>query len=663
MSAEIRELPRRVAGLVEEDVMRHAVETAPQHALRRLYDFAADPLCSVAELQSACNAAGGLALWLHAAAAFANALAGEREAAERDAQPAATTTVERDQEPRSAGPTATPEPVPPPPAPPPSTAAACRLLQTLRAARGAVSQLCEAAGVSNAPTLKFPVGCEVRCVRKMRGKVCGHSRGRIGVRLRDGRLGGFIPEQLRFVAPPTHPRGGEDDDSDDDGGGQLEVGSLALWHGERVTVCGHSRGRVGITLADGSRRGVLPSELKPLSAQEAVRRSFPCGLRVEVTAAGVVTGGARGRVGVTLRDGRRLGLPPESVSLRSPAPLLEGGGVVLACGARGCVSRLTDSTVVVDVRHPSAETAAGEVTVAAGGVRRCREMQLTAGPGRTLRAALKEAEVGLFSSDGIDDPAADVLLSGPPIGFGWGLLSAAGKPAETPEDAEAAFAACGSTCELVLVSGAGTMPEGAEVRCVTAVGRVSGHTADGLAVVADGEGRKVRAGIDQLRQARTDSEEDPAEGGGFTVGKRCRLIQTGAVCKVTGVCRGRVGVELPDGSVLGVLPHMLTEHRDADTTAERFPHGCAVEVKEDFRGTVVGHSRGRVGVELLSGVRVGCLPANLSRAKHGEERRYARVRVDEGAAGIGEADAIQMALAEAEALLAGANSALTDDEM
>eukprot|EP00756_Hemistasia_phaeocysticola_P006032 Hpha_TRINITY_DN13641_c0_g1::TRINITY_DN13641_c0_g1_i1::g.122823::m.122823 len=73
--ASLKDLPRRIAALSAESAMLHALSVASPSALRTLYDIAADPTCTVSELRSVSQAAGGLALWLHAAAAFANAAA------------------------------------------------------------------------------------------------------------------------------------------------------------------------------------------------------------------------------------------------------------------------------------------------------------------------------------------------------------------------------------------------------------------------------------------------------------------------------------------------------------------------------------------------------------------------------------------------------------
>eukprot|EP01065_Artemidia_motanka_P019165 TRINITY_DN2271_c0_g1_i1.p1 TRINITY_DN2271_c0_g1~~TRINITY_DN2271_c0_g1_i1.p1 ORF type:complete len:562 (+),score=161.98 TRINITY_DN2271_c0_g1_i1:63-1748(+) len=93
---------------------------------------------------------------------------------------------------------------------------------------------------------------------------------------------------------------------------------------ELGTVLGHSRGRVGVVLDSGARVGVVPSDVAPVGGGSAQWiAAFPIGTAVEIVdpptggsrlngKSGFVTGTARGRVGVLI-DGVQHGLAEQSL--------------------------------------------------------------------------------------------------------------------------------------------------------------------------------------------------------------------------------------------------------------------------------------------------------------------------------------------------------------
>eukprot|EP00755_Sulcionema_specki_P017176 Sspe_Gene.10947::Locus_3695_Transcript_1_1_Confidence_1.000_Length_1891::g.10947::m.10947 len=150
----------------------------------------------------------------------------------------------------------------------------------------------------------FPVGTEVELTRLgppldgMRGKVVGHSRGRAGILLTDGREMGLLPHNLQRpgrATKRTHipivP------------GAEVEV----TGSGQRVTV---EAVEGGTAVVSGGRRVATRDLAYPVGTMMLLNNSE----RVRVT------GYARGRVGVvSAEDGRVMGVPPDQLTY-PPSP-------------------------------------------------------------------------------------------------------------------------------------------------------------------------------------------------------------------------------------------------------------------------------------------------------------------------------------------------------
>jgi len=135
---------------------------------------------------------------------------------------------------------------------------------------------------------EFPVGCEVRLPDGCTGRVTATARGRIAVTLHDGTKEGHVSSDLTRVRGKIRKwretgeikdtlRQGQalnDGDSETCQNAAVRVfpvgREVVLPGGQKGTVTGHARGRVGVKLAgSGEATGALPEDLKP--AQGKVR--------------------------------------------------------------------------------------------------------------------------------------------------------------------------------------------------------------------------------------------------------------------------------------------------------------------------------------------------------------------------------------------------------
>eukprot|EP00755_Sulcionema_specki_P015304 Sspe_Gene.58995::Locus_32402_Transcript_1_1_Confidence_1.000_Length_2658::g.58995::m.58995 len=406
---------------------------------------------------------------------------------------------------------------------------------------------------------KFTVGCFVEAIsgsgehEGKRGKVVGLNRDRVGVEFEDGTSAG-LPLQLLRKAPAAEmqqfPIGMEV---------QVVDAVLAELNGKTGTVMGHSRGRVGVRMADGTMEGLPPSTLKPVG--RTAPQTFTVGSRVVVKnheqadlngASGVVRSNARGRLGVELDDGRVVGLPPSQLL---PEPDLPS-------------HKFQPQTEVVVVSDTPLNGMSGRVT------------------------AYSRGRVGVVLSDGSHHGFLPEHLKVVPL---------------TPS----------------------TFPVGTEVTIlnhpfpglVGQTGRVL-STSRGRVGVQLGDGKVVGVPPEMLKKEGMSAKQ------AFHAGEEVEILageKKGATGRVVGCARGRVGVELVDGTV-GVPPEHL--RKVGKMTQQAFAINTEVVIigKElehcGKLGFVRSVARGRVAVELLDGTTIGCPVSCVAAADRKSHQAY-----------------------------------------
>ena len=460
----------------------------------------------------------------------------------------------------------------------------------------------------------FPVGTAVLIVGHDTlsgedGQVVGHSRGRVGVHLTDGRNVGVPASQLRKQQPEAS--------------NQFPVGCYVCIVNESPTqngqdgqVIGHSRGRVGIDLMDGTRVGCPASQLRKV--EKTGPQAFPVGSSVMVAndipaqncQDGIVVGHSRGRVGVDLPDGRRIGIP--ATSLRKVDPRSEASQFPVGCyvcivnenpaqngqdgqvigHSRGRVGiDLMDGTRVgcpasqlrkVEKTGPQAFSVGSRVTVVNDVPAQNGQEGQVIGHSR--------GRVGIDLSDGtrIGIPATSLRKVDPrseasqfPVGCYVCIVNE--NPAQNGQD-----------------------------------GQVIGHSRGRVGIDLM-DGTRVGCPASQLRKVEKTGPQ------AFSVGSRVTVVndvpaQNGQEGQVIGHSRGRVGIDLSDGTRIGI-PATSLRKVDPRSEASQFPVGCYVCIVNENPaqngqdGQVIGHSRGRVGIDLMDGTRVGCPASQLRKVE------------------------------------------------
>ncbi|KAJ9458513.1 hypothetical protein DIPPA_13512 [Diplonema papillatum] len=374
----------------------------------------------------------------------------------------------------------------------------------------------------------IPIGSTVTVTRWVTGEVTGTGRGRIGVVDAAGKEYGVLPGNTRAVMAKV------DDDPLDDEDVDLNllfpIGCEVSVGGKRGSVTGHARGRVGIELRDGGHVGALPNDVLEVTSEELAEEEFPVGCACVLIERGTVTGEARGRVGVRMPDGSTRGVVPDQLKL------VDGEFTQFATGT---------PVVVVSTGRPAVVTGCAR------------------------------GRVG-------------VTVDGKPVGL-------------VPTDVVRADSQHGLLRQF---------PVGAAVNVMTRRGTVTGHARGRVGVEMDGEtgpnGEPVTLGVvvQSLRFVEFTPEELKER---FDVGRPVRVGKQ--VGLVTEVARGRIGVEMTDGTVVGVLPNFVTTASEAEYNKAKWPAGLEVVVVD--KATVVNTSRGRLGVKMADGTQLGVVPEQV----------------------------------------------------
>eukprot|EP01063_Lacrimia_lanifica_P032951 TRINITY_DN5738_c0_g1_i2.p1 TRINITY_DN5738_c0_g1~~TRINITY_DN5738_c0_g1_i2.p1 ORF type:complete len:1299 (+),score=380.62 TRINITY_DN5738_c0_g1_i2:88-3897(+) len=459
------------------------------------------------------------------------------------------------------------------------------------------------------PPRQFPVGTAVSykgdddTLVGRTGRVAGHCRGRVGVLLEDGRHVGVPPQHLETVkrtGPQLFPLGT-----------RVSITSDNAWareNGLSGQVIGHSRDRVGVELADGTRVGVpctcITKEKMPISQEFSLGKAVAVVQAASKFAglAGRVTGTSRGRVGVELPDGNVIGVPATDLAPDNATATISLGTAVTVALATSKFAGLVGNVVGNSRGRVGVEFEDG------------RTVGL---PSSDLKVEKPKRQFDLGAAVTVVNAAGRFAgLSGKVIGNGRGRVGVqlddgtkVGLPtdqvvAETKSAAQAFGLGTAVTVALAAGKFAGLS------------GKVTGTSRGRVGIELD-DGRKVGLPADQIVAEKKNAAQGFGLGTAVTVALASGKF-AGLRGKVTGTSRGRVGVELEDGTTVGLPADQVVE--ETKSAAQAFGLGTAVTVAlaagkfAGLSGTVVGTSRGRVGVELDDGRKVG-LPADQVEAK------------------------------------------------
>eukprot|EP01064_Diplonema_japonicum_P009974 TRINITY_DN1735_c0_g1_i4.p1 TRINITY_DN1735_c0_g1~~TRINITY_DN1735_c0_g1_i4.p1 ORF type:complete len:796 (+),score=178.53 TRINITY_DN1735_c0_g1_i4:212-2599(+) len=433
----------------------------------------------------------------------------------------------------------------------------------------------------------FPVGtavdivCENQDLNGRHGKVTGNCRGRVGVELENGDKVGLPPQQLRSVgknASQACPVGTAVDIV-------CENQDLNGRHGK---VTGNFRGRVGVELENGDKVGLPPQQLR--SVGKNASQAFPIGTAVDIVCEnqdlngrhGKVTGNFRGRVGVEscLENGDKVGLPPQqlrSTGKNASQAFPVGTAVDIVCD--GVELENGDKVGLPPQQLRSCGKTARQAFPIGREVDVVNENEQTNGmQGRVVGVVRGRVGVELRNGQVVGVPAGQLKDSG---------MSGSQK---FRKDTEVVV-----VCEDDKINGL--------------VGKVCGKNRGRIGVELR-NGTVIGVPPEQLRSESTVTDLH------FKKGERVHVIggeHNGTCGNVTGVTRGRIGVELSCSTKIGVpAPLLRKEGLGAD---QGFALGAEVEVvvseSDHFGllGTVTGVARGRVGVLLRNGSNIS-VPAN-----------------------------------------------------
>eukprot|EP01064_Diplonema_japonicum_P034386 TRINITY_DN7101_c0_g2_i2.p1 TRINITY_DN7101_c0_g2~~TRINITY_DN7101_c0_g2_i2.p1 ORF type:complete len:982 (+),score=186.08 TRINITY_DN7101_c0_g2_i2:55-3000(+) len=383
----------------------------------------------------------------------------------------------------------------------------------------------------------------------------------------DKRHVGVVPQMLRRVQNELCPEE------------EFPIGTPVELGGQRGVVTGFARGRVGVELQDGAKVGVIPEKLRALSEDEVLGGLFPMGLEVVLLEKGTVAGCSRGRVGLVMSDGSQRGCIPEQLR-KLPEENIK-------------TAFPTGTKVVI-----SASNTPATVT---GYARGRLGLELEDGTKR-----------GAIPTEVIREDSKEGLLRDFPIGCTVQVSSLRGEVMSHARGRIGVQLDNGETrgvlpCNLRAVElSQQEMTEKYSVGTVVAIGaqrgKVTGCSRGRIGVELD-DGTK-RGVIPQKLRILTAAEI--SMNSRFDVGAEVEVLEE-PEGHVVGKGRGRLGVMLADGRKVGCMLAQATviEH----TVSEDFPVGCHVDVM--LKGKVTGCSRGRVGIELPGGAKVGCLPNAL----------------------------------------------------
>ena len=369
----------------------------------------------------------------------------------------------------------------------------------------------------------FQIGSHVR-VMSLRGEVCHHSRGRLGVILdKDGTTVGVLPCNVRVA---------ELSDSElKEKFSHNTVVKVANRLG-RVTYC--SRGRIGVQFEDGVVKGVIPTNITIPTEDQQIKHLYPVGLEVVIMEDGIITGSSRGRLGVTMKsDGSQRGVVPPQLK-----PLEGHLDSIYPTGQQVIIKSTNELATVTGVSR-------GRI-----GIQKPNGSIVGVVPHEIVRTDSNNEEV-----------------------FGYNNL----------------------------------FQIGSHVRVMSLRGEVCHHSRGRLGVILDKDGKTVGVLPCNVRVAELSDGEMKEK---FIPGTP--VLVGGQYGRVTHCARGRIGVELKSGETRGVLPTKITILTETQALSRDFTIGTSVQLRRQFSGVVIGSSRGRFGVILENGSKIGCLPSELS---------------------------------------------------
>eukprot|EP01062_Namystynia_karyoxenos_P027340 TRINITY_DN21005_c0_g1_i1.p1 TRINITY_DN21005_c0_g1~~TRINITY_DN21005_c0_g1_i1.p1 ORF type:complete len:1230 (+),score=392.02 TRINITY_DN21005_c0_g1_i1:779-4468(+) len=530
------------------------------------------------------------------------------------------------------------------------------------------------------PSQGFPVGTEVEVVsgdpdvKGLTGRVAGRARGRVGVELRNGQKVGVPPECLKRVFPMAQQHFKPGDEVD------ITHEDREL-NGRRGRVTGTMRNRVGVEVADGQGgcriHGLPASCLRSVPVDPG--RQFKNGDLVEIVSPdvsikgrqGKVTGKSRGRIGVELDSGEHVGVPVEHVrkAFRQACQQFKVGQLVMLAhedaeldGLTGRVTGFQRNRVGVDV----GDGKGGERTVgvpascvrAVGAVeqdfRVGDEVEVISGDagssgqfGRVTARARGRIGVQLRTGETLGLPAARlrhvalfaeqqvkvgdhvcIVHDDPKLDGNCGYVTGThrnrvGVQIDDGKGGHGETVGLPASCVKLFTKkdGLHTFQVGDEVEIASdnldingKLGRVSGK-ARGRVGVHLHNGQMVGVPPEQCRRLKKEPAQE------FQVGVQVEVVGedatlSGRIGRVTGRHRGRVGVSLENGEQVGVPAGQLRVHQGT-AAGELFKVGDEVEVRAGEHsgkmGRVSGMARGRVGVALNDGATIGCCAANLGK--------------------------------------------------
>ena len=445
---------------------------------------------------------------------------------------------------------------------------------------------------------KVDLVCENKDLNGRNGKVCGTHRGRIGVELENGTVVGLPPQQLLNLgksAAQEFKKGAEVD---------IVCENKEL-NGKHGRVSGISRGRVGVELNSGTIVGVPPHNLRNLG--KSAQQSFPLGAEVDVVCSdktlngkhGRVKGVSRGRIGVELSNGESVGLPPQqlrSIGKSADQQVKIGEPIVIISedqsinGLSGKVTGKNRGRIGVELTNGSIIGLPPQ-QVRYDGRTATREFKVD------QRVVLVDGEHDgkIGNVTGITRGRVGVCLSdGTNIGVPFQMLRSEGKEASQEFQIGNEVTICDPTSQH-------------NGNC----GRVSGVTRGRVGVTLS-DNSVIGVPSSLLRLNGKIAEQL------FNVGDHVTVITESSIngCEgtVTGITRGRVGVKLSDDTHVGIPAQQLRS--SGKSAAQTFKVGNEIEILEGQNvgktGRVSSVNRGRIGVSLLNGSIVG-IPAGMAR--------------------------------------------------
>eukprot|EP01060_Flectonema_neradi_P021447 TRINITY_DN2908_c0_g1_i1.p1 TRINITY_DN2908_c0_g1~~TRINITY_DN2908_c0_g1_i1.p1 ORF type:complete len:1073 (+),score=212.36 TRINITY_DN2908_c0_g1_i1:45-3221(+) len=354
-------------------------------------------------------------------------------------------------------------------------------------------------------------------------------------------------------------------------------------------VISHHRGRVDVELKDGSKFDALPVNVRrdqEIDESELLPDKYPNGTIVSVgDKVGKVIGTGRGRVGVEFRDGTTSGVIPQRITI-----LTENESLAVQYPIGLEVVIMEDGVIT--------NTARGRlgVTMNDGSHRGVVPPQLKPVEGYLESIYPPNQQVIVKSSNEL------ATVTGTSRGRVGIRLSNGTVTSVMPHD----IIRTDSTNEDVF--GANNLFQiGSHVKVMSRRGEVCHHARGRLGVVLDADGSTVGVLPCNVRVAELSPSEMQEK---YIAGTP--VLVGGQYGRVTHCSRGRVGVELKSGETKGVLPSKITILTETQALSRDFPVGTQLQLRRQYQGVVIGSSRGRLGVILEDGTKLGCIPSELS---------------------------------------------------